>query len=74
MNAQDRSHRASHEIRVRDLRGRFGDPETYVAECACGWIGEPRSGLIPDRVARRDGVAHVQGHLPPHGYRGRASD
>jgi hypothetical protein len=61
----------THEIRVRDRRARFGDPEIYVAECTCGWISEPHSGRLADRAARRTGLAHVESSLPPYGYRGR---
>jgi hypothetical protein len=61
-----------HEIRIRDLRARFGDAEIYRAECACGWAGEPRTGRLADRTARREGLAHVEGELPPYGHRARA--
>lgn len=48
-----------HEIQIRDLRQRFGDPERYVAECSCGWVGEPRGAIFGERRAKRDGVEHV---------------
>ncbi|HEY3612133.1 MAG TPA: hypothetical protein VGK92_00430 [Gaiellales bacterium] len=61
-----------HSIRVRDRRARFGDPEVYAAECTCGWVSEPHSGRLADRSARRDGLAHMEGTLPPYGHRGVA--
>ena len=48
----------THSIRVRDLRLRFGEPERYAAECACGWRGEERMGHAAERTARRDGTEH----------------
>jgi hypothetical protein len=62
----------THEIRVRDRRARFGDVEVYAAECTCGWTSEPHTGRFAERLARRDGLAHVEGASPPHGHRGRA--
>lgn len=62
----------AHETRVRDLRLRFGDPETYVAECSCGWVSQQHTGRLADRAARREGLAHVDSYLPPHGHRGRS--
>jgi hypothetical protein len=61
----------THEIRVRDRRTRFGDPENYVAECTCGWNSEPHTGRLADRAARRNGLTHVESELPPYGHRGR---
>ena len=52
--------RATHSIRVRDLRMRFGDPESYAAECSCGWRGAERIAGNPARVARRDGTEHLE--------------
>jgi anti-sigma B factor antagonist len=60
---------ATHETRVRDLRARFGDLEAYAAQCSCGWASETRTGRLGDRAARRDGLAHVEQHLPPYGHR-----
>jgi anti-anti-sigma factor len=49
-----------HAIVVRDLRARFGDVESYVAECSCGWSGKAQTGWrTAAREARRDGVVHV---------------
>lgn len=63
-----------HVIRVRDLRQRFGDTESYLAECSCGWTGMTHTGWqTAAREARRDGVVHVderRGHpsrSSPHG-------
>jgi hypothetical protein len=47
-----------HEIRLRDLRKRFGEVESWVAECRCGWQGEAYAGLNADRSARREGMRH----------------
>lgn len=63
---------SEHVFRIRDLRRVFGDPEAFAAHCSCGWIGEQRTGRLADRVARRDGVAHVDAHRPAYGHRGRA--
>jgi anti-anti-sigma factor len=53
-----------HSIQVRDLRLRFGDPESRAARCSCGWCGETRGGRTAERLARRDGARHVdQEHL-----------
>jgi anti-anti-sigma factor len=46
-----------HATRVRDRRDRFGDAETYSAECSCGWSG----GVHGDaRVARRESARHLE--------------
>jgi hypothetical protein len=55
---------AGHTIQIRDQRLRFGDPEQYLAECSCGWIGEPRSGANAERLAKRDGAEHVDHERP----------
>jgi hypothetical protein len=57
-----------HATRVRDLRMRFGDPETYVAECACGWISDPQTGRFAERAARREGRAHEEVELASYGH------
>jgi hypothetical protein len=61
-----------HKIVIRDLRARFGDPEAYAAHCSCGWASDTRTGRLADRVARRDGLAHIEAQLPPYGHRHRA--
>jgi hypothetical protein len=61
----------THETRLRDRRARFGDPEAFVAECTCGWTSELHTGRFADRLARRAGVMHSEGELPPYGHRGR---
>ena len=49
-----------HAIQVKDLRARFGDVESYVAECSCGWSGQTHTGWrTAAREARRDGAKHV---------------
>ena len=49
-----------HAIVVRDIRARFGDVESYVAECSCGWSGQTHTGWrTAAREARRDGARHV---------------
>jgi anti-anti-sigma factor len=49
-----------HTIVVKDLRTRFGDVESYVAECSCGWNGQTHTGWrTAAREARRDGTVHV---------------
>ena len=49
-----------HAIVVKDLRARFGDVESYVAECSCGWTGQTHTGWRTSaREARRDGAMHV---------------
>ena len=62
-----------HVIRVRDLRARFGDTESYVAECSCGWRGQTHTGWqTAAREARRDGAIHVDEHRAgPDGAVGR---
>ena len=57
-----------HAIHLRDLRLRFGDPESRAAHCSCGWQGVARGGPTAGRTARRDGVEHVdQEHLAASG-------
>jgi anti-anti-sigma factor len=52
-----------HVIRLRDLRARFGDTESYVAECSCGWRGKTHTGWqTAAREARHDGAMHVEAH------------
>jgi anti-anti-sigma factor len=49
-----------HAIVVKDIRARFGDVESYVAECSCGWRGQTHTGWrTAAREARRDGAMHV---------------
>jgi anti-anti-sigma factor len=49
-----------HAVVVRDVRGQFGDVESYVAECSCGWSGKTQTGWrTAAREARRDGALHV---------------
>ena len=48
-----------HVVLVRDLRARFGDPESFAAECSCGWRGKPRSGENAERAARREARMHA---------------
>jgi anti-anti-sigma factor len=48
-----------HSTHVRDQRSRFGDPDARAAQCSCGWQGETRTGRTAERVARRDGMEHV---------------
>jgi anti-anti-sigma factor len=49
-----------HAIRIRDLRLRFGDTESYSAECSCGWTGDAHTRWqTAAREARRDGAVHV---------------
>jgi hypothetical protein len=62
----------THSVRVRDRRERFGDEHVFAAECACGWSGDPRTGVTAERVARRDGELHLDSFRPPHGHRGRS--
>jgi anti-anti-sigma factor len=58
-----RIHTGAHSIRIRDLRLRFGDSETYAAECSCGWTGDSRTRWqTAAREARRDGAVHVEEH------------
>jgi hypothetical protein len=47
-----------HEIRIRDLRQRFGEPEAWAAECSCGWRGPEHGGRFAGREARPDRVNH----------------
>jgi anti-sigma B factor antagonist len=57
----------AHAIRIRDLRLRFGDPETRAAECSCGWSGEKRTGhQNAAKHARRDGAIHVDEQRTTH--------
>jgi hypothetical protein len=59
-----------HSIRVRDLRLRFGDTESYAAECSCGWRGPTHTGWqTAAREARRDGAVHVDKHRLGHASR-----
>jgi hypothetical protein len=57
-----------HEIKVRDLRLRYGAPEVYAAQCSCGWIGEERRGRTGERNAQWDGRHHVdhEHHVDHH--------
>jgi anti-anti-sigma regulatory factor len=48
-----------HVINVRDLRQRFGDPETCAAECSCGWSGTSHTGRTAERSARREATLHI---------------
>jgi anti-anti-sigma regulatory factor len=48
-----------HEIHVRDLRQRFGDPEVRSAQCSCGWTGGSHTGRTAERSARREATLHV---------------
>jgi stage II sporulation protein AA (anti-sigma F factor antagonist) len=49
-----------HVILVRDLRLRFGDTESFAAECSCGWEGPTYTGWqTAAREARRAGAMHV---------------
>ncbi|HET6173707.1 MAG TPA: STAS domain-containing protein [Gaiellales bacterium] len=50
-----------HEIHIRDLRLRFGDPELRAAECSCGWVGGTHTGRTAERSARREATLHVDG-------------
>jgi anti-anti-sigma factor len=47
-----------HTTRVRDGRLRVGDDECFVADCACGWRGEPRTGPTAWRAANDDAQDH----------------
>jgi len=47
-----------HRVRVRDLRARVGDPESFGADCECGWKGQPQSGELAERKARAEGTRH----------------
>jgi anti-anti-sigma factor len=52
-----------HTIRIRDLRLKFGDTESYAAECSCGWAGDAHTRWqTAAREARRDGAVHVDEH------------
>ena len=62
-NREDASAGTAHVTRVRDLRARFGDPEGYVAECSCGWKGDPRTGSLAMRNARNDAVVHADARV-----------
>ena len=56
-----------HSIRIRDLRLRFGDTESYAAECSCGWRGQTHTGWqTAEREAHRDGAVHVDEHGSGH--------
>jgi Xaa-Pro aminopeptidase len=57
--AVDEDARVAHVMRVRDMRARFGDEEAFRAECSCGWKGELHHGRLPDRVAQREGLVHL---------------
>jgi anti-anti-sigma factor len=72
-NREDASASAEHATRVRDLRARFGDPEGFVAECSCGWRGEPRTGVLAMRAARNDAMDHADARVarPRRGSSGR---
>jgi anti-sigma B factor antagonist len=58
-----RIHTGEHSIRIRDLRLKFGDTESYAAECSCGWTGGTHTDWQTGaREARRDGAVHVDEH------------
>jgi anti-anti-sigma factor len=50
-----------HSIRVRDLRARFGDTDTFAAECSCGWRGEEHMGLLALKRAKAEAIEHDGG-------------
>ena len=52
----------AHAITIKDLRQRYGDPEQFLAQCACGWTGEVHSDRFADRAAGRDGNRHIDEH------------
>jgi anti-sigma B factor antagonist len=55
-----------HSIRIRDLRLRFGDPHSYMAECACGWSGETYTlHQTARRDAKREGAIHIDEQRRP---------
>ena len=62
-NREEAAAGTAHVTRLRDLRARFGDPEGFVAECSCGWRGEPRSGSMAMRTARHDAVEHADARV-----------
>jgi anti-anti-sigma factor len=53
-----------HSVRVRDRRARSGDQDAFVAECSCGWAGDPRTGVLGMRHARADATAHAEDRSP----------
>jgi hypothetical protein len=53
-----------HEIKVRDMRLRYGAPEVFAAQCSCGWIGEERRGRSGERAALMDGSRHCESFHP----------
>jgi len=56
---EDAEARTEHVVRIRDLRARFGDPESFAAECSCGWSGEPHSGENAKRGVRHEARLHT---------------
>ena len=73
-NARRRAPRRAtirHEASVRDIRRRFGDPEISIAECICGWVGDPCPGHGAESTALRAGLAHVASQRAPRTPRGR---
>jgi hypothetical protein len=61
----------AHEITIRDLRARYGDPDVFAAHCSCGWIGEQREGRYGEGAAKRDGALHVDSTWPSRSQRSR---
>ena len=49
-----------HTIAIKDLRQRYGDPEQFLAQCACGWTGDVHSDRFGERAAGRDGNRHIE--------------
>ena len=48
-----------HNVRLRDLRVRFGERDRFQAECSCGWQGAEHSGVLATRHARADATNHA---------------
>jgi hypothetical protein len=64
---------ARHSVRLRDLRARFGDPDSFAAECSCGWRGMEHTGGLARKHAKADGIEHEGGRaVRPRMRPGRA--
>jgi anti-anti-sigma factor len=56
---EDAEARTEHVVRIRDLRARFGDAESFAAECSCGWSGERHAGENAKRAVRQEARLHA---------------
>jgi hypothetical protein len=54
----------AHSITVTAESARFGDPDIFTAQCACGWQGGSFAAAVGARIARRQAARHIDEHSP----------